>query len=291
MQPPYAGRAWFRPESAPRDNHCAARKDILRITVLALALICALHPAQAASSSCGGKADIPGGFVRSVIDGRSIELADGRVVHLAGIEVPADDAQQVMSDAASKAALEALVLGKTVTLKSAADETDRYGRLLAYVFAAAEPAAASAQAQLVASGHALVGAPVGERACAAGLRALEHAARTGRRGLWDDPAYALGAADNPAEILGRRGDFAVVEGKVLSVNDRGGIIYLNFGRRWSEDFTVAILRRNAKAFASAGLEPRGLAGRILRVRGWVEERGGPWIEAVWPDQIEIADRR
>ena len=28
----------------------------------------------------------------------------------------------------------------------------------------------------------------------------------------------------------------------------------------------------------------------VRVRGWIEARGGPWIEATRPEQIEITDR-
>ena len=36
--------------------------------------------------------------------------------------------------------------------------------------------------------------------------------------------------------------------------------------------------------AAAGLEPKKLAGRRVRVRGWIEERGGPWIEAARPEQ-------
>ncbi|HXQ82989.1 MAG TPA: hypothetical protein VN769_02870 [Xanthobacteraceae bacterium] len=75
---------------------------------------------------------------------------------------------------------------------------------------------------------------------------------------------------------------------------------MNFGRRWSEGFTVTILKRNARNFTAAGLDLKGLAGRRVRVRGWIEERGGtagspggstggsPWIEAVHPEQIEIA---
>jgi hypothetical protein len=30
-----------------------------------------------------------------------------------------------------------------------------------------------------------------------------------------------------------------------------------------------------------------LAGQRVRVRGTIEERGGPWIEATGPEQIEI----
>jgi len=39
----------------------------------------------------------------------------------------------------------------------------------------------------------------------------------------------------------------------------------------------------------AGLTPKVLTGRHIEVRGWVEERGGPAIEAVRPEQIEIVN--
>ena len=91
-------------------------------------------------------------------------------------------------------------------------------------------------------------------------------------------------------MLAEQGHFALVEGKVVSVRESGATIYLNFGRRWSTDFTVTILKRNARSFTAAGLEPKTLAGRRVRVRGWIEERGGPWIEATRPEQIEFTDR-
>ena len=117
------------------------------------------------------------------------------------------------------------------------------------------------------------------------MRAAEAAARTAGLGLWSDPYYGIKQADNPADILIDQGRFALVEGKVASVRERGGIVYVNFGRRW--DFTVTILKRNERPFAGAGLEPGRLAGRRIEVRGFVEERGGPAIEAVRPEQIEI----
>jgi hypothetical protein len=97
-------------------------------------------------------------------------------------------------------------------------------------------------------------------------------------------------ADKPSDVLAARGHFALVEGKVSSVRASGATIYVNFGRRWSQDFTVTIAKRNERSFAAAGLDPRSLAGRRLRVRGWVEERGGPWIEAIRPEQIELSER-
>src|SRR5262249_7813926 len=84
--------------------------------------------------------------------------------------------------------------------------------------------------------------------------------------------------------------FAIVEGKVLSVRESGPTIYVNFGRRWTQDFTVTIAKRNESAFTSAGLEPKRLQGRRVRVRGYVEQRGGPWVEATQPEQIGLAAR-
>ena len=128
-------------------------------------------------------------------------------------------------------------------------------------------------------------ARVGDPACA---RAEEQAARAGKLGLWAEPVYVMNKAEDHAEVLKQRGRFALVEGTVLSVRESGGTIYVNFGRRWSEDFTVTIAKRNERAFSAAGLEPKTLAGKRVRVRGWIEERGGPWVEAARPEQIEVA---
>ena len=90
-------------------------------------------------------------------------------------------------------------------------------------------------------------------------------------------------------MLAQRGRFALVEGKVVSVRESGPIIYVNFGRHWATDFTVTILKRTERSFLAAGLEPRKLAGRRVLVRGWIEERGGPQIEASRPEQIELTE--
>jgi hypothetical protein len=121
------------------------------------------------------------------------------------------------------------------------------------------------------------------------LLAKEQAARAAKLGLWGEPVYVMGKAEDPAEVLKDRGRFALVEGKVLSVRESGGTIYVNFGRRWSEDFTVTIAKRNERTFSAAGLVPKSLSGRKVRIRGWIEERGGPWVEAARPEQIEVLD--
>jgi hypothetical protein len=97
-------------------------------------------------------------------------------------------------------------------------------------------------------------------------------------------------AEDPAAVAAARGRFAIVEGKVLSVRESGNTIFVNFGRRWTEEFVVTIAKRNERAFAAAGIAPVRLQGRRVRVRGFVEQRGGPWIEAAHPEQLEVIER-
>jgi len=242
------------------------------------------------------------GTVKSVIDGRTFVLADGREVRLAGIEVPplpggagpapikvaATPAVERAPDQglAATAALRALIAGRAVSLRHSKFVTDRYGRILADAVAA-DTESPSAVKSLLSQGLARLAAHPGEPACVADLRTAERAARAAKLGLWGDPRYFPKAADDPAGVLAERGRFTLVEGKVVSVRESGGTIYMNFGRRWSEDFTVTILKRNERQFTAAGLALRSLAGRRVLVRGWIEQRGGPWIEATGPEQIEV----
>jgi endonuclease YncB( thermonuclease family) len=251
----------------------------------AVAAACALAIGAATAGAAAQDAcplhDAGTAAVRAVLDARTIVLADGREVRLAAIETPDRDGD-------GKAALQSLIGGGEVALRQIEPGTDRYGRLTAFAFVPGDPL--SAQHALLAAGHARVAARVGHAACAAALLKAERAARTAGLGLWSDPSNAPRRASDPAGVLAMRGRFALVEGRLVSVRPSGGTLYLNFGRRWSEDFTATVLRRNEKLFAAAGIELRKLSGRTVRVRGHVEERGGPWIELTRPEQIELAGR-
>jgi endonuclease YncB( thermonuclease family) len=242
--------------------------------------------------------------VAAVVDGRSFVLEDGREVRLAAIEVPllptpGETGPRAEAGLAARAALAALIAGRGVELHqpragAAAATADRYGRTVAYVHltenGAETSGGTSVANELLAKGHARVAAEVGNRACAAELLARERAAREAKLGLWGDRDYAIVGAESWAELLAERGRFTVVEGKVLSVRESGGTIYMNFGRRWSQALTVTVAKRHERSFTAAGLSPKSLENRRLRVRGWVDERNGPRIEATCPEQIEIAER-
>ena len=234
--------------------------------------VAAVAPARA-EPPCKGT---PAGTttVAAVHDGRTLTLADGREIRLAGIEAPADGT-----------ALRALTAGRDVRLESVGD--DRYGRVIAFATAGDSPELL--QIALIKAGQARVAARVGAKSCAEFLFRAEQAARAGRLGLWADPNFAPLSSQNLTRLAAELGQFALVEGQVLSVRESGATIYVNFGRRWTRDFAVTIPKREARNFAAAGVEPKMLERRRIRVRGIVERRRGPIIDVTVPEQIELID--
>jgi len=214
--------------------------------------------------------------VTAIEESRALRLADGRIVRLAGMEWAAPAAE-------AKAALAELVLGRMVNLKGSATP-DRYGRIHAFPFVSGSET--PIQYALLDRGLAVAGTRIGDPACRKALLQREQAARAARVGIWGSGGYRLHQADDPAAILRDQGRFSIVQGRVLSVRESGNTVYVNFGRRWSEDFTVTIAKRAEPAFVSAGMPPKSLSGRVVRVRGVIEERAGPWIEATTADQFD-----
>jgi endonuclease YncB( thermonuclease family) len=256
------------------------------VFALAAALPLEAHPESGGTWMVGAcKLETIGpGVVAGVADARTLVLAGGRQVRLAGIEAGTGEQADLASEE-----LKSALLGRSVILRRIGAEEDRYGRLVAQLFLAEGGSERWIQAELLERGRARVAARVGDRACARELLAREMRAREAELGLWAEAYYGIRRADD-STLAAERGRFAIVEGRVVSVRESGSTIFVNFGRRWTEDFVVTIAKRNERGFAAAGLAPARLRGRRVRVRGVVEQRGGPWIEAAHPEQIEILDR-
>jgi len=109
------------------------------------------------------------GRVTAIIDGRSVRLDDGREVRLSGIE----------PTATTKQALASLLVGRDVTLRSADDTPDRYGRQGGLVFIGESDT--PVQAVLLAQGEAIVSAEIADKDCAAALMSSEAEARRQKR--------------------------------------------------------------------------------------------------------------
>src|SRR5262249_37363102 len=234
-------------------------------------------------------------MVGAIAGSRSFISEAGREIRPAGIDVPpaaaaGESGPRAEAGLAARAALESMLASQSVELRQNGAGADRYGRTLAMVYVMRDGARQSVAHEMLARGFARVAAHVGDRACAEELLAQERGARRAKLGLWREPYYVIVAAERGAQLAAERGRFTGVEGNVLSVRESAGTIYMNFGRRWSQALTVTISKRDERVFAAAGVEPKRLENRRVRVRGWVEERNGPRIEVTRPEQIEIAER-
>ena len=121
--------------------------------------------------------------------------------------------------------------------------------------------------------------------CARAMRRAEDFARRKRVGLWANPAY-LAKSDALDDLATRVGQYVLVRGRVVSIGDRERSLYLNFGRRWSEDFTVVAGKTGARRYTGALERLQRLKGRTVIVRGVLQQAGGPMIRLVHDAQIQ-----
>ncbi len=246
---------------------------------LALALAASAAREGAAEGEC--LAGAQEARAASVADPRTIVLDDGRMLRLAGVEsfallLPDGDA----AEATLQRRLQAIVAGSAIRVRLVTDSPDRYGRLPALVSTAGPR---PLQEVLAREGLAIAYAGGDAVPCFAEILAAEDEARRNRRGFWAGIRLPRARPDALAPLIGR---FAIFEGSVISVGNRSSRTYLNFGGFWKEDVTVEIAARDREKFGGeAGLA--ALAGKRVRLRGFVEEKGGPMMAVRSPSQLEI----
>ncbi|ABS63310.1 nuclease (SNase domain protein) [Parvibaculum lavamentivorans DS-1] len=240
--------------------------------------------------------------VVEVIDGDTVLLDDGREVRLTGIQAPklplgrsSFEAWPLAEEA--RDALVELVANKAVTLHYGGATIDRHGRVLAQAYTVDKKEPLWLQQEMLRRGLARVYTFSDNRACAEELLRAERDAREAGREIWADAFYRVRDAADESALEKRAGRFELVEGEVISAALVRGRIYLNFGEDYRKDFTVTVEERDAKLFLAA--EPwlsltdtaeagsiASIAGKKLRVRGWIEKHNGPEITVTHPEQIE-----
>ncbi len=230
--------------------------------------------------------------VVEIVDGDTLVLSNGAEVRLVGTQAPKIAlGRKGFHDwplgEAAKALLSELALKQNVGLAFGGRRVDRHGRTLAQLYRAD---GLWLQGEMVGRGFARVYGFADNRALLKELLLRERAARAARLGIWADPFYAIRA---PAELERDLRDlvdsFQLVEGRVRAAQVVGGRAYLNFGTDRHSDLT-AVLQADAVAlFRAEGIEPEAFAGRLVRIRGWVESYDGPMIEITYPEQIEVLE--
>lgn len=128
--------------------------------------------------------------VKRVVDGDTIELETGQKVRYIGMDTPElHDPRKSVQCFGNEAMLKnkELVEGKTVRLEKDVSETDRYGRLLRFIYLENQPATASSlfiNEYLVREGYARVYTVPPDVKFATLFKLAEQEAMEKNRGLW-----------------------------------------------------------------------------------------------------------
>ena len=225
---------------------------------------------------------------------RSLRLDDGTEVVVAGILPPSKLDHPSVSEtwalpARTAKALSEATIGRTIELSGNERARDRYGRRIAQIRVLSGQHQLWLQAYLARTGAARVLIKGTDDICKANaLLRHEQAARGRSAGLWADAAYAIRKASKPWELLRYRSTLQIVEGRVWNVSRVRSRIYINFGKNWRRDFTIGIRRKVGKKLRVSGLTLEQLKGRNIRVRGWIQRRGGPYVQLHRAAQISLA---
>lgn len=232
--------------------------------------------------------------IASVDERLDLQLEDGRLLQIAGLEPPRASPAAPDRPESARARLAEWLVGLPVAFRPLSANPDRWGRLPVRLLAdspGAEPDAARldvAVAILDAGMARFRPAPLlGD--CRTALLAAEARARRARLGLWTDPVHAIVSATDRAALASRAAAEIIVEGRIARVGETRFRTYLNFGPIRGQDFAVTILKRNRATFDKVGIPLHALAGRSIRVRGLLETRFGPQIEIASPAEMEILD--
>ena len=238
------------------------------------------EPARA--DECPARGTQPVSFAR-VMDGAGFVTAEGVEIRLAGIlardgggEVASPEAQ-----AAARDALERALRNRTVSIASATPAGDRYGRQVAQVFADGS----WVQGALLQAGDVRAAPDLASAPCARALLAAEAQARTSRTGNWRGTFRVR----TPDELMNSRGSFEIVEGTVTTASVNRGRAFINFGADYRTDFTVTAEPEDMRIFRQTRFDVSALAGKRIRVRGWVEFYNGPEITITTPAAIEVLE--
>jgi micrococcal nuclease len=224
--------------------------------------------------------------VKAVIDPQTIQLEDGHIVRLTGIDFPdfnPDEpgdfsltAMQILRD---------MLVGKTVLLYQTVNREEgrinRMGQDIAQI--QRESDKAWVQGTLLSLGLARVRTAQRNPEMAQQMYDLELAAMKDKAGIWENYSKVL----PPEEAEAHEGSFQIVEGRIESAALKQNRIYLNFGKDWKTDFTISIAPEDKRAFSKQNLDPLQWNGKQVRVRGWIESYNGPYMQISHPAAIEV----
>ncbi|MCV6589654.1 MAG: thermonuclease family protein [Marinobacterium sp.] len=200
--------------------------------------------------------------VRTVFDGDTVLLKDGRRVRLLGINTPElgrkGRPDQPFAHAAGQL-LERLIAGQSLRLTTGARRHNRYGRVLAHLQL---PDGRLLSRQLLLQGlgwHVELAPVTGIERC---LAAAEARARHTEEGLWSDNRGWRAVST----LREGDGGFMVLRGRVSLARHSGKTSWLELDQRLAVRISSTVVQQ----LSVSGIA--GLQGKRVEVRGWVVDR-------------------
>ncbi len=224
--------------------------------------------------------------VIEVVNPLTVNLDNGGIIHLAGLDFPDLDFYESgdLAITAQKILEDFLVNKKVIIYQTKSKDkghTNRMGHDIAHLVRANDNI--WTQGLLLSLGVARVRTTQYNPEMAGQMLALENGARTNKSGMWNMDEHKILSPEQAEEYIG---SYQIVEGKVQSASLRKNKLYLNFGNNWRDDFTVAISAFNLRKFVKAKIDPKQWNGKLIRVRGWIKSYNGAYMEIEHPERFE-----
>lgn len=247
---------------------------------------CGLAAPSAAPHGAASGLDEADGLIAVWSDEGSLLLSDGQRLVPDGIALPSRLQPFPELARAAAGAADGVLSGGTLRLARA--RADRHGRRAGRaVLLRPDGTGEDLTLALLAAGAGYARWD-GADPCAAAFLAAEDEARRARRGLWAFSAATARAAD-PVDVGARVGLFSVVEGQVRATGQTRDRLFLNFGQRWKDDFTIVLDRGESATILGDGLDPAMLPGTLVRVRGVIRADGGPAVFPRAPLELTVVE--
>ena len=226
-------------------------------------------------------------IVADVSDDLAITLVDGRSVRLAGTEAPRATSIAPARPQELRETLRLRLRDTTIGVASLG-VADRWRTVPALVFTDD----GVLNFALLAEGRLRMQPDRMATGCREALLRAEAMARRSNVGVWRDPALIAIDADAVEPYGAPPGasleGLSLVEGKVVSVGESLGRIYLNLGHR-KGGFAISLPKRDIALMTSDAVKRARTVGTRVRVRGLIDRHTGLRVDVSDADAIEIID--
>jgi len=220
-------------------------------------------------------------LVKSVHDGDTLKLNDGRKIRLIGINTPElardNQAAQAYAHQARNSLIQLIKqTEQKIQLVYGVDRQDKYKRTLAHIYLANGQ---NMQARLISQGLATAFTTPPNDRMASCYRMLEKAAMQQQLGIWSLADYQIQPSDQLAK---NAKGFRRIEGRVRQTHLSKKSFWINL----HGDVNIRIASHDLKYFDNAELSQ--LKHKNIRIRGWLHpEKNSHFINLRHPDALQL----